>query len=50
MANGMARVATKHGVVESALDGNSNMGDRVSVRGGRAVRVQDCVDIPVFSV
>ncbi|MBF0342507.1 MAG: hypothetical protein HQL95_16310 [Magnetococcales bacterium] len=50
MTNGVARVATTQGVVEVALDGGGNVGDRVIVRDGRAVRVQDTVDVPVFWV
>ncbi|MEO5334923.1 MAG: hypothetical protein H7839_23160 [Magnetococcus sp. YQC-5] len=50
MTNGVAWVATAHGVVEVELDGGGNVGDRVSVRDGRAVRVQETVDVPVFFV
>ncbi|MBF0214544.1 MAG: hypothetical protein HQM00_13450 [Magnetococcales bacterium] len=50
MANGVARVATAHGVVEVVMDGGGNVGDRVIVRDGRAVRVQDAVEVPVFFV
>ncbi|MBF0628006.1 MAG: hypothetical protein HQL91_07280, partial [Magnetococcales bacterium] len=50
VANGSARVATAQGVVEVVLDGGGHVGDRVSVRDGRAVRVQDAVDVPVFFV
>ncbi|MBF0342294.1 MAG: hypothetical protein HQL95_15215 [Magnetococcales bacterium] len=50
MANGVARVATAQGVVEVALDGGGNVGDRVSMRDGRAVRVQDAVEVSVFYV
>ncbi len=50
VVGGMARVATAQGVVEVALDGTSNVGDQVSVRDGRAVRVQDAVEVPVFFV
>ncbi|MBF0153994.1 MAG: hypothetical protein HQL64_09675 [Magnetococcales bacterium] len=48
--NGVARVATAQGVVEVSLDGTGNVGDRVSVRDGRAVRVQEAVEVPVFWV
>ncbi|MBF0341539.1 MAG: hypothetical protein HQL95_11350 [Magnetococcales bacterium] len=47
-ANGAARVATAQGVVEVVLDGSGNVGDRVTVRDRRAVRVQDAGDVPVF--
>ncbi|MBF0341948.1 MAG: hypothetical protein HQL95_13455 [Magnetococcales bacterium] len=50
MANGMARVATAQGMVEVMLDEGGNVGDRVSVREGKAVRVQDGVEVPVFHV
>ncbi|MBF0340365.1 MAG: hypothetical protein HQL95_05305 [Magnetococcales bacterium] len=50
MTNGSARVATVQGVVEVVLDGGGKVGDRVSVRDGRAIRVQDAVDVPVFFV
>ncbi|MBF0629327.1 MAG: hypothetical protein HQL91_14020 [Magnetococcales bacterium] len=50
VANGVARVATAQGVVEVVLDGTGNVGDRVSVRDGRAVRVQEAVEVPVFWV
>ncbi|MBF0628352.1 MAG: hypothetical protein HQL91_09025 [Magnetococcales bacterium] len=50
IANGSARVATAQGVVEVALDGTGNVGDRVSVRDGRAIRVQEAVEVPVFWV
>ncbi|MBF0116640.1 MAG: hypothetical protein HQM04_16550 [Magnetococcales bacterium] len=50
MTNGSARVATAQGVVEVVLDGGGNVGDRVSVRDGRAVRVQEAVEVPVFWV
>ncbi|MBF0614926.1 MAG: hypothetical protein G8237_12300 [Magnetococcales bacterium] len=50
MANGAVRVATAQGVVEVVLDGGGNVGDRVSVRDGRAVRVQEAVEVPVFWV
>lgn len=49
-ANGAVRLATAHGVVEVVLDGGSKVGDRVSVRDGRVVRVQKAVDLPVFWV
>ena len=47
-ANGVARIATADGVVEMPFDGI--VGDRVMVRGGEAVRVQNVVDVPVFFV
>ena len=47
-ANGSARVATAQGIIEVAMDGSGNVGDRVTVRDGRAVRVQETVDVPVF--
>ncbi|MBF0182528.1 MAG: hypothetical protein HQM03_21130 [Magnetococcales bacterium] len=50
MANSTARVATAQGVVEVVLDGGGNVGDRVIVRDGRAVRVQKTVEVPVFFV
>ncbi|MBF0614667.1 MAG: hypothetical protein HQL92_05890 [Magnetococcales bacterium] len=50
VANGVARVATAQGVIEVALDGTGNVGDRVAVRDGRAVRVQEAVEVPVFYV
>ncbi|MBF0420862.1 MAG: hypothetical protein HQL78_11935 [Magnetococcales bacterium] len=46
--NGLAQVATRKGVVEVAYEGS--VGDRVAVRDGRAVRIQDVVDAPVFFV
>ncbi|MBF0191613.1 MAG: hypothetical protein HQL99_10825 [Magnetococcales bacterium] len=50
VANGVTRVATAQGVVEVVLNGDGNVGDRVAVRDGRAVRVQDSVDMPIFFV
>ncbi|MBF0117153.1 MAG: hypothetical protein HQM04_19190 [Magnetococcales bacterium] len=50
ITNGVARVATAQGVLDVVLDGGGNVGDRVSVRDGRAVRVQEAVDVPVFYV
>ncbi|MBF0628764.1 MAG: hypothetical protein HQL91_11170 [Magnetococcales bacterium] len=41
--NRVCWVATAQGVVEVALDGGGNVGDRVAVRDERAVRVQDAV-------
>ncbi|MFN3077271.1 MAG: hypothetical protein ABT940_10395 [Alphaproteobacteria bacterium] len=41
-------MATAQGVVEVSLDGTGNVGDRVAVRDGRAVRVQEAVEVPVF--
>ncbi|MBF0421268.1 MAG: hypothetical protein HQL78_14040 [Magnetococcales bacterium] len=46
----MAQVATRNGVVEVAFAEGIKAGDRVVVRDGRAVRVQDVVDAPVFFV
>ncbi|MBF0419459.1 MAG: hypothetical protein HQL78_04770 [Magnetococcales bacterium] len=48
--NSVAQVATRNGVVEVAYAEGINAGDRVAVRDGRAVRVQDVVDAPVFFV
>ena len=48
VANGMARIATANGVVEVPFDGSA--GDRVTVRDGRAVRVQGAVDVSVHFV
>ncbi len=48
VANAMARVATASGMVEVPFDGSA--GDRVTVRDGRAVRVQASADVPVFFV
>ncbi|MBF0214597.1 MAG: hypothetical protein HQM00_13715 [Magnetococcales bacterium] len=50
VATGSARVATAQGVVEVALDGTGNVGDRVAVRDGRAMRVQEAVEVSVFWV
>ncbi|MBF0155171.1 MAG: hypothetical protein HQL64_15640 [Magnetococcales bacterium] len=50
VANGVTRVATAQGVVEVVLDGGGHVGDRVSVWDGRAVRVQEAVEVPVFYV
>lgn len=50
IANEVVRVATAQGVVEVALDGTGNVGDRVSVRDGHAMRVQEAVEVPVFFV
>ncbi|MBF0421320.1 MAG: hypothetical protein HQL78_14300 [Magnetococcales bacterium] len=46
----MAQVTTRKGVVEVAFVEGIKAGDRVAVRDGRAVRVQDVVDAPVFFV
>ncbi|MBF0421049.1 MAG: hypothetical protein HQL78_12885 [Magnetococcales bacterium] len=46
----LAHVATRRGVVEVAFAEGIKAGDRVAVRDGRAVRVQDVVDAPVFFV
>ena len=48
IANSMARVATASGVVELPFDGS--VGDRVTVRDGKAVRVQSVVNAPMFFV
>ena len=48
VAGGVAEVATARGVVE--LPYNGGVYDRVTVRDGRAVKVQDTVDAPVFRV
>ncbi len=50
LTNGMARVATAQGVVEVVADAGLQVGDRVTVRDGKAVRVQDAVDVPVYFV
>ncbi|MBF0108776.1 MAG: hypothetical protein HQL76_06335 [Magnetococcales bacterium] len=47
--HGVAQVATRKGVVEVAAEG-IRVGNRVVVKDGRAVRVQDVVDAPVFLV
>ncbi|MBF0152102.1 MAG: hypothetical protein HQL84_18970 [Magnetococcales bacterium] len=47
---GVAQVATRKGVVEVAFAKGIRVGDRVAVRDGRAIRVQDVVDAPVFFV
>ncbi len=49
LANGVARVATADGVVEMPFD-DVRVGDRVTVRDGRAVRVQSTADTPEFFV
>ncbi|MBF0437028.1 MAG: hypothetical protein HQL77_16890 [Magnetococcales bacterium] len=46
----VAQVATRKGVVEVATAEGIKAGDRVTVRDGRAIRVQDVVDAPVFFV
>ncbi|MBF0437243.1 MAG: hypothetical protein HQL77_18020 [Magnetococcales bacterium] len=46
----LVQVATRNGVVEVAFSEGIKAGDRVAVRDGRAVRVQDVVDAPVFFV
>ncbi|MBF0421114.1 MAG: hypothetical protein HQL78_13235 [Magnetococcales bacterium] len=48
--NGIAQVATRAGVVEVAFAEGIKAGDRVAVKDGRAVRVQDVVGAPVFFV
>ncbi len=50
VANGFSRVAAPNGIVEVAHNGVFGVGDRVTVRDGRAVRVQNSVDMPVFFV
>ncbi|MEO5349962.1 MAG: hypothetical protein H7836_09970 [Magnetococcus sp. YQC-3] len=47
-ANGVARIATADGVVEMPFDGG--VGERVTVRDGRVVRVQGAEGVPVFFV
>ena len=47
-ANGVARIATADGVVEMPFDGG--VGERVTVRDGRGMRVQSTGDVPVFFV
>ncbi|MBF0421250.1 MAG: hypothetical protein HQL78_13950 [Magnetococcales bacterium] len=47
---GVTQVATRNGVVEVAFAEGIKAGDRVTVRDGRAVRVQDVVDAPVYFV
>ncbi len=49
VVGGMARVATAQGVVEVVGSG-LRVGDRVAVRDGKAVRVQDAAEVPVFFV
>ncbi|MBF0420820.1 MAG: hypothetical protein HQL78_11725 [Magnetococcales bacterium] len=46
----VAQVATRTGVVEIAFAEGIKVGDRVAVKDGRAVRVQDVADAPVFFV
>ncbi len=50
ISNGMARIATSKGVIELPSDGTMNVGNNVTVRDGRAVRVQSVVDAPVYFV
>jgi hypothetical protein len=50
VANDVARVATAGGVVEVSHDGVFDVGDRVAVKSGRAVRVQSAEDAQVFFV
>ena len=47
---GKAHVATRNGVVELPAEEWMKAGQRVMVTGGRAVMVQDAVDVPVFYV
>ncbi|MBF0147811.1 MAG: hypothetical protein HQL84_16430 [Magnetococcales bacterium] len=46
----LAQVATRKGVVEVAFAEGIKAGDRVAVRNGRAVRVQDVMDALVYFV
>ncbi len=46
----VAQVATRKGVVEVAFAEGIRVGDRVAVQDGRAFRVQDLKDTPVFLV
>ena len=50
VANGMARVATAQGLVEVPFDGTITVGSRVTVRDGRAVRVQGAANVPAHFV
>ncbi|MBF0143043.1 MAG: hypothetical protein HQL59_06245 [Magnetococcales bacterium] len=50
VSSGLARVATAQGVVEVAADAGLIAGDQVTVRDGRAVRVQSGEDAPVYFV
>ena len=50
VANSVARVATSQGVVEVPCVGTLSVGGRVTVRDGRAVRVQGAADAPVHFV
>ena len=50
IAGGIAKVATSQGLVEVPCDGTITAGGRVTVRDGRAVRVQNSVDAPVHFV
>ena len=50
MANGVARVATAGGVTEVQTNGDLEVGGSVTVRDGRAVRVQDSANIPIYLV
>ena len=40
VSNDMVRIATSRGVIELPSDGTLNVGNNVTVRDGRAVRVQ----------
>ena len=48
VANGVVRVATANGLVEVPFDGS--VGDRVTVRDGRATKSQEAAGAPVFLV
>ena len=50
VSNSIARIATANGLVEVPCDETLSVGDRVTVRDGRAVRVQNSVDAPVHFV
>ncbi|MEO5365477.1 MAG: hypothetical protein H7831_03845 [Magnetococcus sp. WYHC-3] len=47
---GMVRVATAQGVEEVAAETGLAVGDRVTVRDGRAVKSQGSADAPMFWV
>ena len=48
--NGLAQIATSKGIVEVASDVGMQAGDRVMVREGKAVRIQDAAVLPTFFV
>ena len=50
VAKDVAKVATANGLVEVPCDETFSVGGRVTVRDGRAVRVQNSVDAPVHFV